>query len=45
MQEHIKLENISVRYGRKTVLKNINLVVNKGETVALLGPSGLLMVR
>lgn len=40
MQEHIKLENISVRYGRKTVLKNINLVVNKGETVALLGPSG-----
>lgn len=40
MQEHIKLENISVKYGRKTVLKNINLVVNKGETVALLGPSG-----
>ncbi len=40
MQEYIRLDAVSVSYGRKTVLKNINLIVNQGETVALLGPSG-----
>ena len=32
--------NVSFNYGEKEVLKNINLAIWKGETVALVGPSG-----
>jgi subfamily B ATP-binding cassette protein MsbA len=38
--KQIKLDNISFGYGDKMVLKNISLEINKGETVALVGPSG-----
>lgn len=34
------LENISFSYGSKDVLKNINVTIEKGKTVALVGPSG-----
>ena len=34
------LKNVSLQYGDKTVLQNINLVINKNETVAFAGESG-----
>lgn len=36
----ISFENVSFNYGIKEVLKNINLKIEKGQTVALVGPSG-----
>lgn len=33
-------ENVSFSYGDKQVLNNINLNIQKGQTVALVGPSG-----
>ena len=40
MLDFIKLENIGVSYGAKTVLTGVNFSIRKGETVALLGASG-----
>jgi subfamily B ATP-binding cassette protein MsbA len=37
----IKLDSVSFGYGRKTVLKNINLRIGSGEVVALVGISGV----
>lgn len=34
------IENVSFNYGEKQVLKDINITVPKGQTVALVGPSG-----
>ena len=34
------LNEISFSYGEKEILKNISLTIKKGETVALVGPSG-----
>lgn len=36
----IKLENVYKNFGKLEVLKNINLIVNKGEVVCIIGPSG-----
>jgi subfamily B ATP-binding cassette protein MsbA len=36
----IRFENVTFAYQEKTVLNNINLVIPKGKTVALVGPSG-----
>ncbi|MEE1946252.1 ABC transporter ATP-binding protein [Pedobacter sp. KR3-3] len=36
----IVLENVSFSYGEKQVLNNINLSIDKGKTLALVGPSG-----
>ena len=36
----LKIQNLSVAYGARAVLKNISLDVKKGETLALLGPNG-----
>lgn len=36
----LTFENVSFSYGSKEVLKNINLTVEKGKTIALVGPSG-----
>jgi len=39
--ERLQVENLSFRFpGRKQLLKNINLELNKGELVCLLGESG-----
>ncbi len=40
MSSAIKVENISKRYGKNTVLNDVNLDIKKGEFVCLLGPSG-----
>jgi subfamily B ATP-binding cassette protein MsbA len=39
-QDSIKLENVSFNYGEKPILKGINLTIKKGQTIALVGPSG-----
>ncbi len=36
----IRLENVSVSYKDKPVLKNISLAIREGEKIALIGPSG-----
>jgi subfamily B ATP-binding cassette protein MsbA len=36
----IELKNVSFAYGEKEVLKDINFKISKGNTVALVGPSG-----
>ena len=36
----LKIENVSKNYGKLKVLKNINLEVNKGDRVVIIGPSG-----
>jgi iron complex transport system ATP-binding protein len=36
----IKLSHISKAYDKKTVLKDVNLTVQKGEFIGLLGPNG-----
>lgn len=39
-QSEIAFENVTFSYTEKTILNNINLVVPKGKTIALVGPSG-----
>lgn len=36
----IRYENVSFKYKDEYVLKNINLTINKGQTIALVGESG-----
>ena len=36
----IEIKNISKKFGKLQVLKNINLSFNTGECIALLGPNG-----
>jgi subfamily B ATP-binding cassette protein MsbA len=38
--EAIRYENVSFRYGEAPVLEGINLTIHRGETVAIVGPSG-----
>lgn len=40
MSEFLKIENLSVSVEDKQILKNINMVVNKGEVHVLMGPNG-----
>lgn len=36
----LKLQNISIKYGRKTILDNLNLNLNDGQILGLLGANG-----
>ena len=36
----IDIRNVTKRFGSQVVLNGVNLTVNEGETMALLGPSG-----
>ena len=36
----LKIENLHVSIGEKEILKGIDLVVNTGETHAIMGPNG-----
>lgn len=39
-KNEIILQNVSFAYGEKTILEALNLTIKKGQTVALVGPSG-----
>jgi subfamily B ATP-binding cassette protein MsbA len=39
-ERQIELRDVSFSYGDKAVLYDLNLIVKKGQTVALVGPSG-----
>lgn len=38
--QNISIENVSFFYGEKQILDNISLNIEKGKTIALVGPSG-----
>lgn len=40
MEELFRIENVCIAFGKKEVLKNINLSIRRGEIFALIGPSG-----
>jgi ATP-binding cassette, subfamily B, bacterial MsbA len=40
-KDKIELRNVSFSYTEKPVLQNIDLVIEKGKTIALVGPSGV----
>ena len=40
-KEALELEGISKDYGEKTVLKNVNATIQRGERVAIIGANGL----
>ena len=39
-EQSLSLEDVSFYYGEKQILNNININIEKGKTVALVGPSG-----
>lgn len=39
-ERHIEFKNVSFAYDNDHVLRNINLKIEKGKTIALVGPSG-----
>ena len=45
MSSYIEIRNVVKSFGNNTVLKHINLDVNEGEMVTLLGPSGWPLLR
>ena len=36
----LKIQNLSVFYGQRKILRNVNLNVESGEVLALIGPNG-----
>ena len=40
MDEILKIDNLSVSYGKKKAIHDISLTINKGDFVALLGSNG-----
>lgn len=38
--DKIEFDNVWFRYGEKWVLKGLSMTINKGETVAIVGPTG-----
>ena len=39
--ESVEFENVTFSYGERTVLQNVSFSIQKGKTVALVGPSGV----
>lgn len=39
-KKELRFENVRFNYGEREILKGINLVIEKGNTVAIVGPSG-----
>ena len=37
----LSIENVTIRYEARTVLRNVSLDVNPGEVLALIGPNGV----
>ena len=41
MSTYLRMKDLSVGYGQKTVIGNINVEIEKGEIIALIGPNGV----
>ena len=41
----IKVQNLNKSFNKNEVLKDINLEINKGEVVAIIGPSEVVKVH
>ena len=39
-QSVLRIEHLSKNYGKRTVIRDISMVVRQGESVGLLGPNG-----
>src|SRR5206468_5204257 len=39
-KELVRIRNVTVAYGKRTILKRVNWTVREGESWALLGPNG-----
>ena len=37
----LKLDNVSLSFGNRQILENINFEINKGEIFGMLGPNGV----
>lgn len=42
--EQIIAKNLTLGYGSKKVVKNVDLTIRKGEFLSIIGPSGRLML-
>tara|TARA_B100000427_G_scaffold164417_1_gene136636 strand:- start:1028 stop:1804 length:777 start_codon:yes stop_codon:yes gene_type:complete len=40
-QVHLDLKNISMSYGKRQILNNLNIKINHGEILGMLGPNGV----
>lgn len=40
METILELKDVKKNYGKKEILKGINLTVQEGEIISVLGPSG-----
>ena len=40
-EELLKLQKVSVFFGKRKILEDLNLKLNKGEILGLLGPNGV----
>lgn len=40
MEKAIQLDNVSKHFGKKTVLTDINITIDKGQIYGFIGPSG-----
>ncbi|MEA3321591.1 MAG: ABC transporter ATP-binding protein [Bacillota bacterium] len=40
MSEKIVIENVSKKYGEKSIIRHMNLTINQGEIISVVGPSG-----
>lgn len=40
MKHLIEAQGLTKRYGQRTVVRDVDLVVDRGEIVALIGPNG-----
>ena len=41
----LKVENVTMQFGGVIAVDNMNLEVNKGEIVSLIGPNGAIDIR
>ena len=41
LQEVIKFENITLSFGKRIILENLNFSINQGEIIGILGPNGV----
>ncbi|GJM33448.1 MAG: ABC transporter ATP-binding protein [Saprospiraceae bacterium] len=40
LKKNIEIKNLNFNYGQEKILKDVNLIIHKNETVAFVGPSG-----